>query len=62
MNLTKQELIDLKNMLSDLLEEIDFQIKIYRPDEDDEKFQFLIKKAISYRDIISRINKELNEL
>lgn len=62
MNLTKQELLELKRMLIQLLEEVDFQIEAYDPRGDDEKFDFLIKKARSYRDVIVRINQELEEL
>ncbi|WP_336912086.1 hypothetical protein [Runella sp.] len=62
MNLTKQELLELRRMLVQLLKEVDFQIEAYDPREDDEKFDFLIKKARSYRDVIVRINQELEEL
>lgn len=62
MNDDKQNLIDLRNILVKQLKEINDQIILYGIDDDDEKFDFLIKKAINYREIIQRITKELAEL
>ena len=62
MNDDKQNLIDLRNILVKQLKEINDQIILYGIDDDDEKFDFLIKKAINYREIIQRITKELSEL
>lgn len=62
MNDDKQNLVDLRNILVKQLKEINDQIILYGIDDDDEKFDFLIKKAINYREIIQRITKELAEL
>lgn len=62
MNDDKQNLVELRNILVKQLKEINEQIILYGVDDDDEKFDFLIKKAISYREIIQRITKELTEL
>ena len=62
MNDDKQNLVGLRNILVKQLKEINDQIILYGIDDDDEKFDFLIKKAINYREIIQRITKELAEL
>ena len=62
MNDDKQNLVGLRNILVKQLKEINDQIILYGIDDDDEKFDFLIKKAINYREIIQRITKELSEL
>lgn len=54
-----EESLELKRLLEKYLLEIDDSILTYRPSGDDEKFNFLIKKAISYRDIIQKIKSEL---
>jgi hypothetical protein len=55
-----QESLELKRLLEKYLLELNDSILNYPPMEDEEKFEFLIKKAISYRDIIQRINDELS--
>jgi hypothetical protein len=47
-----KESLELKRLLEKYLLEIDDSILTYPPFGDDEKFEFLIKKAISYRNII----------
>ena len=54
-----QESLELKILLEKFLIEVDDAILSFPPYGDEEKFEFLIKKAISYRDIIQRINEEL---
>jgi hypothetical protein len=54
-----EESLELKRLLEKYLLEIDDSILTYPPFGDDEKFEFLIKKAISYRDIIQKIKSEL---
>ena len=54
-----EESLELKRLLEKYLLEIDDSILTYPPFGDDEKFEFLIKKAISYRNIIQQITIEL---
>jgi hypothetical protein len=54
-----EESLELVRLLEKYLLEINDSILTYPPFEDDEKFEFLIKKAISYRDIIQKIKSEL---
>ncbi|MDZ7898131.1 MAG: hypothetical protein U5N85_08895 [Arcicella sp.] len=54
-----EESLELKRLLEKYLLEIDDAILSYPPFGDDEKFEFLIKKAISYRNIIQQIKTEL---
>jgi hypothetical protein len=54
-----KESLELKRLLEKYLSEIDDSILTYPPFGDDEKFEFLIKKAISYRNIIQQIKSDL---
>jgi len=54
-----EESLELVRLLEKYLLEINDSILTYPPFEDDEKFEFLIIKAISYRDIIQKIKSEL---
>ena len=54
-----EESLELKRLLEKYLLEINDSILTYPPFGDDEKFKFLIKKAISYRNIIQQITIEL---
>ena len=54
-----QESLELKQLLEKYLLELNDSILNYPTIGDEEKFEFLIKKAISYRDIIQKINDEL---
>jgi CRISPR/Cas system-associated endonuclease Cas3-HD len=53
-----EEILELQRLLEKYLLEINDAILSYPPKGDEEKFEFLIKKAISYRDIIQKIKKE----
>lgn len=55
-----EESLELKRLLEKYLLEIDDAILTYPPFGDDDKFEFLIKKAISYRNIIQQIETELS--
>lgn len=55
-----QESLEIKLLLEKYLIEINDTILSFPPNGEEEKFEFLIKKAISYRDIIQRINDELS--
>ncbi len=54
-----EESLELKRLLEKYLLEIDDSILTYPPFGDDEKFEFLIKKAINYRNIIQQIKTDL---
>lgn len=54
-----EESSELKRLLEKYLLEIDDSILTYPPFGNDEKFEFLIKKAINYRDIIQKIKTDL---
>jgi hypothetical protein len=54
-----EESLELKRLLETYLLEIDDSILTYPPFGDDEKFEFLIKKAINYRNIIQQIKSDL---
>ncbi len=55
-----EESLELRRLLEKYLLEIDDSILTYPPFGDDEKFEFLIKKAISYRNIIQQITIDLS--
>jgi hypothetical protein len=54
-----EESLELKRLLEKYLLEIDDSILTYPPFGDDSKFEFLINKAINYRDIIQKIKSDL---
>ncbi len=54
-----EESLELKRLLEKYLLEIEDSILTYPPFGDDEKFEFLIKKAINYRNIIQKIKTDL---
>ncbi len=54
-----EESLELKRLLETYLLEINDSILTFPPFGENEKFEFLIKKAISYRNIIQQIKKEL---
>jgi hypothetical protein len=54
-----QESLELKRLLEKYLLEINDSILDFPPFGDEEKFNFLIKKAIYYREIIQKINEDL---
>ena len=62
MNLNFIELTELKHLLEKVITEIDLQILEFPISQYDDEFEFLIKKAVSYRETIKKINQELNEL
>jgi hypothetical protein len=60
--LDKEDLLELKRAIEAALEETDKDIVLYSPHSDEERFLFLLKKAISYRDTLKKINEELSKL
>jgi len=54
-----EESLELKRLLEKYLLEINDTILDFPPLGDEEKFNFLIKKAIYYRDIIQKIKQDL---
>ena len=58
----QKELLDLKLLLEKILLELNDKIVSYLPEDSDEDFEFLVRKAINYRGLIQRINNELESL
>ncbi|MEY4540219.1 MAG: hypothetical protein RLZZ306_1976 [Bacteroidota bacterium] len=58
----QKELIELKLLLEKMLLELNDKIVAYLPEDSDEDFEFLVRKAINYRGLIQRINNELERL
>lgn len=54
-----EESLELKRLLETYLLEIDDSILTFPPFGDNSTFEFLIKKAINYRNIIQQIKKDL---
>jgi len=57
----RKDYIQLRAKVVEILKETEVRILDYRPDESDADFRFLINKAISYRNVITKIDEELNE-
>ena len=58
----RHDLLELKSLLENLIEDVHLQILEFPPNQQDEEFEFLIKKAISYRETLKKIKQELKEL
>jgi hypothetical protein len=58
----QKELVELKLLLEKMLLELNDKIVSYLPEDSDEDFEFLVRKAINYRGLIQRINNELESL
>lgn len=54
-----EESLELKRLLESYLLEINDSILDFPPFGDEEKFNFLVKKAIYYRNIIKKIKEDL---
>jgi len=61
MPLDQKDLIELKQAIEAALEDTDKDIVLYSPHSDDERFLFLLERAISYRDTLKKINEELSK-
>ena len=57
----QRELIDLRLLLEKMLVELEDKMVSYLPEDSDEEFNFLVKKAIHYQSLIVRINGELKD-
>ena len=57
----QRELIELRLLLEKMLVELEDRIISYLPEDSDEEFNFLVKKAIHYQSLIVRINDELED-
>jgi hypothetical protein len=55
------ELVELRSLLEKMLVELEDKIISYLPEDSDEEFNFLVKKAIHYQSLIVRINNELED-
>jgi hypothetical protein len=58
----EEYLLELKESIEAALEATNKQIIDYLPTSNDETFMFLVRKAISYRDTLQKINDELSKL
>ena len=58
----EEYLLELKKSIEAALEVTNKQIIDYLPTSNDEVFMFLVRKAISYRDTLQKINDELSKL
>lgn len=58
----EEYLLELKASIETALEVTNKRIIDYLPTSNDEAFMFLVKKAISYRDTLEKINDELSKL
>ena len=56
----RQDWIRMKATLEDYLIEVDKEILLYTVRGDDEKHDFLMKKAIQYRNTLIKINELLS--
>lgn len=54
-------LLDMKAILERYLDLINEQILDYKPEDDDEKHEFLLKKAIRFRNDLRKVNEQLNQ-
>ena len=57
----RQFLLDMKATMERYLGLVDEQIIEYKPKSDDEKQDFLIKKAIMFRNTLEEVNRKLNQ-
>jgi len=57
-----QEALLMRDRLVNFLAITQEQIIAYPPRSNDEDFQFLIRKAIYYQELIDRIDRQLNAL
>lgn len=57
----RQDWLNMKAILQEYLIEVDKEILLYSVRGDDEKHDFLVKRAIQYRNSIVKINKLLNQ-
>lgn len=55
-------LLDLKWTVESQLERFEEQLILSNPRDDDDKFSFLVKKAMHHRDTLKKINQRLKEL
>jgi len=55
-------LLDLKRVMEFDLRQFEEQILLSDPYDDDDEFAFLLKKAANYRDTLTKIEQQLNEI
>lgn len=60
-NNEKSELIEMRQMIKKALIDTNDLLLVYPPDENDADFMFLVKKAIMYRDSLTKIDELLNQ-
>lgn len=54
-------LLDMRANLEKYIQLINDQLITYKPEDDDEKHEFLVKKAIWFRDALKKVNDQLNQ-
>lgn len=57
----KQDWLKMKAILQEYLIKVEKEIILYSIRDDDEKHDFLIKKAVEYRNTIRKIDQLLNQ-
>ena len=57
----KQDWLKMKAVLQEYLSKVEQELILYSIRDDDEKHDFLIKKAVEYRNTILKINQLLNQ-
>lgn len=57
----KQDWLSMKAILQDYLSKVEQELMLYSIRDDDEKHDFLIKKAVEYRNTIFKIDQLLNQ-
>jgi hypothetical protein len=60
-NQERRELIEMRQMIQKALIDTNDLLLVYPPDKNDADFMFLVKKAIMYRDSLTKIDELLNE-
>lgn len=56
----KQDWLKMKAILQDYLSKVEQELMLFSIRDDDEKHDFLIKKAVEYRNTILKIDQLLN--
>lgn len=55
----RNDLLELKAFLEEAIPQIEMQLINYSPDGSEEDYQFLIDKAVMYRDVFRQTVKQL---
>lgn len=55
----RNDLLELKSFLERAIPQVETQLMAYSPDGSEEDYQFLIDKAVMYRDVLRQTIKRL---